>query len=973
MPLLDVSKQSFSSGELSQKMLARADVDRYKNAAVQLENWEVLVQGGVRRRWGLRYIAEAGVPATAVLVFPFEPSEDEAYILEAGNTYFRFYKDTARIESPPGTPVQVTTPYTAAQLRLIRTAQSNDVMLLVHSAHAPRRLSRLSDTSWVFSLIPFRPPPTFEAGHVGTHTLTLSATSGTSITVTAGGAFFLPADVQRQITAGVGRAIITAYTSATVVTASVVDTFATTSFAIGGWTIQGSPVAQLTIDKVGPPGAEVTLTLGARQTASAELVAHGTFDAGLTGWTNLSGGIIASGVHDGGDDQDSYSDVGGTDLVAAGVKPTMIVHNTTDGGRGVIASVHPYALLVADPGMLGGTQNDFDNGDVVQIRETGSATAGTAIAFLAGGTAGHGWIEQGIATASGVTYEVQFTVSGQPLAFMVGSSSGIGNLLAEATYLPAVHTVQFTAAGTTSYLGFRNNQPSSAGVTSITAKVFTIGGWRTSDVGSYVKIHDAIILLRTFVSPSVMKGEIIRETANQQAATATAVPHAWTLEASAWSDGLGWPTVIALYEGRLFLGGSPRFPQTLWGSAVDDFFNFGIGANPADAVEYSLVDSGGNIRLIRILWLMPAENLLIGTTNGEYRLVGAGDDPLSATSLPRNRIQSTYGSARVQPVKVGGSVLLAQRKGSKIREMSYDERSQTSYLARDVTVTSDHLLETYSVLEMTYQAEPLSTVRAVRSDGTCLNLAFDPGEQVAAWWRMTTTGQIESCAVIPHPTRQAHQVWMVVRRTMASGVTRFIEVLDPYATMTYPVSLVMHNDLTEEDETQTGWEGLTLDCATIYNAISTATLTGLARFNGMTVSIIADGAVLPDQEVSGGQLVLPRIVQSAFVGLSYRALGKTVPIDAPVRGHATSQMVRKRWVELRARVERTANLVLHGERVFFRQPHMPMDQGVGLYTGDVEVTPLGWSGLGLISFVSDQPLPSTVIGIYGTLDQEVRQ
>jgi hypothetical protein len=307
-----------------------------------------------------------------------------------------------------------------------------------------------------------------------------------------------------------------------------------------------------------------------------------------------------------------------------------------------------------------------------------------------------------------------------------------------------------------------------------------------------------------------------------------------------------------------------------------------------------------------------------------------------------------------------------------MREMSFDERTQTTYVARDITITSDHLLRTAHILELAYQQEPTSTVWAVRSDGQLLGLTYDLSEQIVAWWRFVTAGQVESVATIPHPTANAHQVWLTAQRTIGVTETRSIEVLDPDAVMTLPTPVEMFNELTQETETIAGWEGLTVDAAKVYANPGSATLTGLGHLNGATVAIVADGAVFPSQVVQGGQVTLPSTPQSAFVGLPYLCRGKCLPVDLNLRG-TTGQRVKKRFVKIVARVENAACLVVHGERIPFRQPHMAMDQGVALFSGDKEVTPLGWSGMGVIDFAVDQPLPCTVVGLIALVDQEAER
>lgn len=75
-------------------------------------------------------------------------------------------------------------------------------------------------------------------GSAQTVTMTPSATTGLGITFTAGGSLFVAGDVGRQIweKSGTGRAVITAYTSGTVVTCNILSDFASTSaLAAGNW------------------------------------------------------------------------------------------------------------------------------------------------------------------------------------------------------------------------------------------------------------------------------------------------------------------------------------------------------------------------------------------------------------------------------------------------------------------------------------------------------------------------------------------------------------------------------------------------------------------------------------------------------------------------------------------------------------------------------------------------------------------
>lgn len=288
-------KNNFSAGETSPLLRGRTDFAGYPHAAGLLENWIVLLQGGIETRPGLHYAWTVKTPARQTRLLPFEFSVTQAYIIEAGHEYFRFGRDGARLLSG-ATPVEIATPYQESELFALRTAQSNDIVTIVHAAHAPARLTRFSDTSWSRSAVPFRPPPSVERGLHPALTLTLSALTGTGITATASGPIWLSADVNRQITSGLGRAVIRSVTSTTVATVDIFEPFEASPLASGAWTLDGSPVANLTPSGIGPVGSLMTLTLS--PSTLTELVTNGTFSL-TTGWTDLDTGTGNSTISGG--------------------------------------------------------------------------------------------------------------------------------------------------------------------------------------------------------------------------------------------------------------------------------------------------------------------------------------------------------------------------------------------------------------------------------------------------------------------------------------------------------------------------------------------------------------------------------------------------------------------------------------------------------------------------------------------------
>ncbi len=149
---------SFNSGELSPTLRGRVDLSRYASGCRTLHNMLVLAEGPATRRPGTRFVARTKSDGVARLI-PFEFSTVQAYVIECGAGYFRFYRDGGVIESSPGTPYEISNPYTLADLPLLRWVQSADVLYLAHPSYAPRKLSRTGHTSWTLATISFTATP----------------------------------------------------------------------------------------------------------------------------------------------------------------------------------------------------------------------------------------------------------------------------------------------------------------------------------------------------------------------------------------------------------------------------------------------------------------------------------------------------------------------------------------------------------------------------------------------------------------------------------------------------------------------------------------------------------------------------------------------------------------------------------------------------------------------------------------------
>lgn len=218
-------RQNFTGGEVSPRMSARFDMRKYHNGCKTLRNMYVLPHGPAMKRPGLRYIASTKTSSKVSRVVAFEFSETQAYILEFGDQYLRFYMDGGQIESA-GSPYEISTPYTESDLADLKFCQSADTLFIVHPDYSPRILTRTGHTSWTLSNPSWINRP-YIYNYNG-YTITPSGTTG-SITLTASSGMFLAGHVGSIFKINGGRVTVTAYTSATVVTATVTITLSGTT------------------------------------------------------------------------------------------------------------------------------------------------------------------------------------------------------------------------------------------------------------------------------------------------------------------------------------------------------------------------------------------------------------------------------------------------------------------------------------------------------------------------------------------------------------------------------------------------------------------------------------------------------------------------------------------------------------------------------------------------------------------------
>ncbi len=413
-----------------------------------------------------------------------------------------------------------------------------------------------------------------------------------------------------------------------------------------------------------------------------------------------------------------------------------------------------------------------------------------------------------------------------------------------------------------------------------------------------------------------------------------------------FQDAGDYPGVCAFFEQRLVLARSDNQPTTFWGSDTGQYNAFSRHSPIEDADSYEFTLASGEMNEIH--WIVPLNDLIMGTSGGEWKAGGGG-----AAVTPANinaRIQSWYGCSPLPPLVVGRSVVFAGRSGKTLRDFAYSLEAD-GYSGRDLTGYASHLFVNREIVGLCYQQEPSGVIWVVMSDGALLSCTYAPDEGVVAWSRHETRGRVEACASLVD-VDGSDQVYFVVARDIGGATRRFIETLEDAA-----------------DAVRDESEGFFLDCALGYSGAPTGRVTGLDHLEGERVDCLADGAVFTGLAVRDGAVDLPDGFTAAVirVGLPYEA--RLVTLDLEPEAKETMRNRARFAVSAAVRLLASREcLYSHSDgrlsEMKFRTTEAP-GRAARLFTGEKNVvfsSPPG-ARTTRLSFVSRAPTPLTILGI----------
>ena len=291
---------------------------------------------------------------------------------------------------------------------------------------------------------------------------------------------------------------------------------------------------------------------------------------------------------------------------------------------------------------------------------------------------------------------------------------------------------------------------------------------------------------------------------------------------SEWSTSQGYPTCVAIHEGRLWWAGADKW----WGSVSDDYSNFDYDAT-GDAAPIDQQIGAGPIANIN--WLVSIDHLLAGA---DTSIITAMSDAIESPLTPTNftlRRSVTNGSYQISGIPVDQRVVYIDQSGRKIYELIYDIRLY-NYKPSDLTRLNPDI-GILGFTAMAVQRQPDTRINLIRTDGILVSFIYDTDDDVQAFWRVQTLGAFEDVAVLPGLREDS--VYVVVNRIINGSTKRYLE------------------KFARIDECQGAALTKCIDSHIVYQGAPANVLIGFNYLIGQTVTIWGQTLQIPEGDFEG--------------------------------------------------------------------------------------------------------------------------
>lgn len=506
-------------------------------------------------------------------------------------------------------------------------------------------------------------------------------------------------------------------------------------------------------------------------------------------------------------------------------------------------------------------------------------------------------------------------------------------------------------------------------------------------VGTMVKITHStttgVARITSKVSDSVVNAQVV-------IALFGAITASDNWETSYFNPVDGYPRSASFHQGRLYLGGNKTYTDTIWGSLVGNIYQFMQRRLAQDlTTNTSLLNYFGSVKNTdpynftiasttanTIQWMYPSDTLLVGTTGSEYSIKGGNDEILSVFNIDVSSI-SSHGSSKVQPTKVGSSILFVSLDRKRILEIPKDLRQYQS--ATELTSLTEGILDKITQVydasnpqvnltgfqEMSYQESEgilwcLWLNTSSRKSGL-ITLTMDRTSKTLGWSKHTLPLGTEQTPIhgicsIPLP-HQANKDFLYLYTNRSGLATYSLE------RMFYRTRQNFMNNTLSFDTVFSSQSTNHLDHSVIITAISNnVSLSGLG-FSSFDVSVLdKNGNYLGEFTPSSNIIVVPDAAAKSplVVGYKYSGEIKTMPIEAGAQ-FGVAQGSARRGHEVSVFVDRSRAGKYKQSKAANEFPLDTKGTGPALYTGEVRLSLNASPDDTQTIIKQDQPYPLTIL------------
>ncbi|MHC1628918.1 MAG: phage tail protein, partial [Candidatus Nezhaarchaeales archaeon] len=277
------------------------------------------------------------------------------------------------------------------------------------------------------------------------------------------------------------------------------------------------------------------------------------------------------------------------------------------------------------------------------------------------------------------------------------------------------------------------------------------------------------------------------------------------------------------------------------------------------------------------------------------------------------------------PVTLSGQTMFIQRTGKSLNSFVFSDDQQAN-TTNSLSILSPHLIKNPIKVSIQRGApdSDANYIYIVNDDGTATVLNSLPFENIAAFTRWETDGDILSCAVV------GEKVYFLTSR---SGT----------------VSLEVEND------------ALNMDNGEVL-AGSISSINGLSRLNNREISIKTNDYYYGDEVVSGGTVQLDKAYTTIEYGLPFSPEMVTMPMNVNLQT-GSALYKKKRLKRVALDIYQSNGIIVNGNRIY--------DRTIGLNQFDAPV-PIsgvfrrylyGWHVVAKITIKQDTPYPFQVLSI----------